>query len=253
MALEYRAKHDGAGWRYRWDVAIAVSSLLPAVLWGVAFANIVGGSPLARDGSYAGNLLDLLHPYALLGGVTTLLLFSLHGAHFLALRSEAVVRERANAIATRLWAPTVVVVAAFAVWTLADADVVRPLAVAGAAVAALALVVVLAMHRAGREGWAFGLTAIAIVGAVVLLFATLYPNAMTASGAGPDLSLAAASSTHRTLTVMTVVAVAITPVVLVYQAWTYWVFRARVSPEGVPELRNPLDALDPQRRRPSES
>ena len=75
---------------------------------------------------------------------------------------------------------------------------------------------------------------------------------MTSSGPGPDLTLAAASSTHRTLVVMTVVAVAITPLVLVYQAWTYWVFRARVSPEGVPELRNPLDALDPQRRHPTE-
>jgi cytochrome d ubiquinol oxidase subunit II len=141
------------------------------------------------------------------------------------------------------------VVAAFAVWTLARADVVRPLAVLGAAAAAIALVAVLAMHRAGREGWAFGLTVIAIVGAVVLLFATLYPNAMTSSGPGGDLTLVGASSTHRTLTVMTVVAVAITPVVLLYEAWSYWVFRARVSPEGVPELRNPLDALDPERRR----
>ena len=120
--------------------------------------------PAGPDGSYAGDLLDLLQPYALLGGLTTLLLFCLHGAHFLALRSEGVVRERANAIATRLWLPTVLVVAAFAVWTLADADVVRPLAVAGAAVAALALVAVLAMQRAGREGWAFGLTAITITG-----------------------------------------------------------------------------------------
>ncbi|MDP9345871.1 MAG: cytochrome d ubiquinol oxidase subunit II [Actinomycetota bacterium] len=249
MALEYRSKHDGTRWQFQWDVAIAVSSFVPALLWGVAFANIVGGSPLADDGSYAGNLIDLLQPYALLGGLTTLLLFCLHGAHFLALRSEAVVRERANAIATRLWAPTVLVVAGFAVWTLADADVVRPLAVLGTAVAAVALVAVFAMHRAGREGWAFGLTVSTIVGAVVLLFATLYPNAMTSTGPGGDLTLVAASSTHRTLTVMTVVAVAITPIVLVYQGWTYWVFRARVSPEGVPDLRNPLDALDPERRR----
>lgn len=249
MALEYRSKHDGPHWQRRWDVAIAVSSLLPALLWGVAFANIVGGSPLAADGSYAGDLLDLLRPYTLLGGLTTLLLFCLHGAHFLALRTEAVVRDRANAIATRLWPPTVLVVAGFAVWTLADADVVRPLAVVGAAAAAVALVAVLPMHRAGREGWAFGLTVVTVVGAVVLLFATLYPNAMVSSGPGGDLTLAAASSTHRTLTVMTVVAVAITPVVLLYQGWTYWVFRARVSPEGVPELRNPLDVLDPERRR----
>ena len=130
MALEYRAKHDGEGWRYRWDVAITVSSLLPALLWGVAFANIVGGSPLGATAPTPGTCSTCCTPTRCSAALTTLLLFCLHGAHFLALRSEGVVRERANAIATRLWAPTVLVVAAFAVWTLADADVVRPLAVA---------------------------------------------------------------------------------------------------------------------------
>src|SRR6185295_2456768 len=139
------------------------------------------------------------------------LLFCLHGAHFLALRTEGPVRERANAVATRLWLPTVVVVAAFAVWTLADAEVVRPLAVVATGVAAVALVAVFAMHRAGREGAAFALTTVAIAGAVVLLFATLYPNVMVSSGPGPDLSIAAAASTHKTLTVMTVVAAVMTP------------------------------------------
>ena len=138
----------------------------------------------------------------------------LHGAHFLALRTEGAVRERAHAAASRLWLPTVVVVAAFAVWTLADAEVVRPLAVAATAVAAVALVAVIAMHRSGREGAAFGLTTVAIAGAVVLLFATLYPNVMVSSGPGPDLSIAAAASTHRTLVVMTVVALVMTPIVL---------------------------------------
>ena len=183
MAIEYRNKHDDPAWKRRWDAAILVSSALPAVLWGVAFANIVGGSPLNAEGAYAGDFFDLLRPYTLLGGLTTLALFSLHGAHFLALRTEGPVRERANALASRLWLPTVVIVAAFAVWTLAEAEVVRPLAVAAAAVVALALVAVVAMHRAGREGWAFGLTAVAITGAVVMLFATLYPNVMVSLGA----------------------------------------------------------------------
>ena len=244
MALEYRNKHDNPVWRRRWDTAIVASSAAPALLWGVAFANIVGGSPLDAAGAYAGNFLDLLRPYTILGGLTTLLLFALHGAHFLALRTEGPVRERAHAAAGRLWLPTVVVVAAFAVWTLADAEVVRPLAVVATVVAAIALVAVVAMHRSGREGAAFALTTVAIAGAVVLLFATLYPNVMVSSGPGPDLTIDAAASTHKTLTVMTVVALVMTPIVLLYQGWTYWVFRARISPEGAGDVKTPLDLLD---------
>ena len=157
-------------------------------------------------------------------------------------------RERAHAAATALWLPTVAVVAAFAVWTLLDAEVVRPLAVAATGVAAVALIAVTAMHRAGREGAAFALTTVAIAGAVVLLFATLYPNVMVSSGPGPDLTIAAAASTHYTLSVMTVVAVVMTPIVLIYQSWTYWVFRARISADGAGDVKTPLDLLD--RREP---
>jgi cytochrome d ubiquinol oxidase subunit II len=244
MALEYRNKNDDPAWRRRWDTAIVISSAAPPLLWGVAFANVVGGSPLDEDGAFAGNFLDLLRPYTILGGLTLLLLFALHGAHFLALRTEGRVRERAHTAAGRLWLPTVAVVAAFAVWTLADAEVVRPLAVAATAVAAVALVALLPMHRARREGAAFALTTVAIAGAVVLLFATLYPNVMVSSGPGPDLSIADAASTHLTLQVMTVVALVMTPIVLLYQGWTYWVFRARISPEGPGDVKTPLDLLD---------
>lgn len=244
MALEYRNKHDDAKWLSRWDLAITISSALPALLWGVAFANIVGGSPLNADGRYAGSFWDLLHPYALLGGLVTLLLFTLHGAHYLALRSEEPIRARANAIAARLWAPTVLAVAGFALWTLIGAETVRAVAVIGAAVAALALISVFPLQRAGREGWAFGMTALTIAGAVVLLFGTLYPNVMVSSGAaGTNLTIAAAASTHKTLVIMTVVALILTPIVLLYQAWTYWVFRARVSADGPDGLRTPLDML----------
>jgi cytochrome d ubiquinol oxidase subunit II len=245
IALEYRNKHGGSRWQRRWDVAITAASAVPALLWGVAFANIVGGSPLDDKGGYAGSFWDLLRPYTLLGGAVTLLLFTLHGAHFLALRSEGTVRARANRIAAGLWAPTVVAVAGFAIWTLADAQVVRAVAVAGAALAAAALIAVLPVQRAGREGWAFALTALAIAGAVVLLFATLYPNVMVSSGApGTDLTIEAAASTHRTLVVMTVVAAVMTPIVLLYQGWTYWVFRARVSAAGPGEVKLPPELLD---------
>jgi len=237
IALEYRNKSDGALWQKRWDAAIVVTSLVPALLWGVAFANIVGGSPLDERGAYAGTFWDLLHPYAIVGGLATLLLFTLHGATYLALRTVGPGRERANRLVVRLWPPTVVVVAGFAVWTLVDAQTVRWLAVAGAAVAALALLAVLPVRRAGREGLAFGLTSLTIVGAVVMLFATLFPNAMVSSnGAATNLTLEAAASTHKTLVVMTVVAAILTPIVLLYQAWTYYVFRARVTGGDPPRL-----------------
>lgn len=239
MAIEYRNKHDGEAWRRRWDIGIAVTSALPAFLWGVAFANIVGGSPLNEKGVYVGGFWDLIHPYAILGGLVTLLLFALHGAHYLALRATGPVRERANRIAARLWAPTLVVVAAFAVWTLAEAQTLRVVAVIGAAVAALALIAVFPMQRAGREGWAFGLTSLTIMGAIVMLWATLFPNAMVSSnGAATNLTLVDAASTHTTLVVMTIVAAIMTPIVLLYQAWTYWVFRARITagPDEEPKL-----------------
>jgi cytochrome d ubiquinol oxidase subunit II len=230
MALEYRNKDDGERWQRRWDIAIAVSSAVPALLWGVAFANIVGGSPIGANGAYAGTFWDLLHPYSILGGLVTLLLFALHGAAYLALRSDGVIRDRANAIVAKLWLPTVCVVAAFAVWTLVSAQTVRVVAVLGAVVAAAALIGVLPARRAHRDGLAFGLTALTIVGAVVLLFATLFPNAMVSSGpSGTNLTLTAAASTHSTLVIMTVVALVMTPIVLLYQAWTYWVFRKRIS------------------------
>ncbi len=253
IALEYRNKHDAQGWQRGWDLAITVSSAIPALLWGVAFANVVGGSPLDADGVYAGSLWDLLRPYTLLGGAVTLLLFAVHGAHFLALRSEGVVRRRANATAGVLWWPATLAVAVFAVWTLADAEVVRAIAVGGAAAAAAALLAVPPLQRRGREGWAFGLTAVAITGAVVLLFGTLYPNVMVSSGApSTDLTIAAAASTHTTLLVMTVVAVVMLPLVLLYQGWTYWVFRARVSADGDGEVRSPLDLLDRRREEATE-
>ncbi len=230
VAIEYRNKHDGERWQRRWDLAIVVSSALPAFLWGVAFANIVGGSPLNEEGVFVGSFWDLIHPYALLGGLVTLSLFLLHGAHYLALRSLGPVRERANRIATMLWLPTVLIVAGFAVWTLASAQTVRVVAVIGAAVAAAALIAVLPMHRTGREGWAFGLTSLTITGALVMLWATLFPNAMVSSnGEETNLLLVDAASTHTTLVVMTIVAVIMTPIVLMYQAWTYWVFRQRVG------------------------
>ena len=234
VAFEYRSKYGKAQWRQRWDIAIVISSALPALLWGVAFANIVRGVPLEKASSgsieYVGGFFNLLNPYALLGGVVTLSVFYTHGAVFLALKTAGTIRERANSIALKAGLVAAVAAVAFLVWTnlmLAEINlIVLTLSVA----VALLWVAGLAMNFKGREGWAFIFSAGTIATFVSTLFFALYPRVMPSSlGSQFDLTITNASSTDYTLKVMTVVAVVMTPLVLLYQGWTYWVFRKRVS------------------------
>lgn len=234
VAFEYRSKYGKAQWRQRWDVAIVISSALPALLWGVAFANIVRGVPLEKVSSgsieYVGGFFNLLNPYALLGGVVTLSVFYTHGAVFLALKTAGTIRERANSIALKAGLVAAVAAVAFLVWTnlmLAEINlIVLTLSVA----VALLWVAGLAMNFKGREGWAFIFSAGTIATFVSTLFFALYPRVMPSSlGSQFDLTITNASSTDYTLKVMTYVAVVMTPLVLLYQGWTYWVFRKRVS------------------------
>src|SRR5271157_4703000 len=133
VAFEYHSKRDSARWRQSWDWAIFVGSAVPALLWGVAFANIVAGVPIDQNKEYTGNLLTLLNPYGLLGGIVTLTLFVTHGASYLALKTEGELRVRANR--TQAIAGVVAAVAAviFLGWTqassmVADSAVVSVLA-----------------------------------------------------------------------------------------------------------------------------
>ncbi|MDV7354430.1 cytochrome d ubiquinol oxidase subunit II [Rhodococcus oxybenzonivorans] len=232
-AIEYRGKIDDDNWRRRCDWGIVFGSWVPAVLWGVAFANIVRGVDINAEKVVTSSLLDLLNPYALLGGLTTALLFALHGAVFLALKTADEVRVDAVELAAKLALPTVPVAGAFVLWTqLAHGKGWTWILVAAAA-AALAGVV--ALTRAGREGWAFALTSIAVIASVVLLFGSLFPNVMPSTlDAAYSLTVDNASSSPYTLTVMTWAAAFLTPVVLLYQGWTYWVFRQRISTKQIP-------------------
>ncbi|MER7270359.1 cytochrome d ubiquinol oxidase subunit II [Micromonospora carbonacea] len=233
VAFEYRHKRPEATWKRRWDHAIFWGSAIPAVLWGVAFANIFRGVPLAADHEYVGGLLDLLHPYALLGGLTTLGLFLTHGAVFLALKTTGDIRHRARALAVKLGVGTAVAAVAFLTWTLTIRA--NTAAITLAAGAAIALLGGLAAARARREGWAFTGTALAIALAVATLFTALFPNVMpsTLDPAG-TLTATNAASTPYTLKIMTWVAVIFTPIVLAYQGWTYWVFRKRIGVTHIP-------------------
>ncbi|WP_067568425.1 cytochrome d ubiquinol oxidase subunit II [Nocardia acidivorans] len=238
-AIEWRSKINDDKWRVWCDIGIGLGSWIPALAWGLAFANIVRGVKLDAHRQIGGNLLDLLNPYALLGGLTTLLLFMLHGALFIALKTGNEVRDAAQALIRKLFVPTAVVVAAFGVWTqLAYGKgwtwIPLVLAVAGLLIAGFAA-------TQGRDGWAFTGTALTIVGATALLFGSLFPNvlpstidaafSLTVDGRAGTVS---ASSTHYTLVVMSWVAVAMVPVVLIYQGWTYWVFRQRLTVEQIP-------------------
>ena len=231
MALEYRNKRPEPEWRARWDWAIVICSATVGFLWGVAFVNLVSGVPMNADHEMTGNLLTLLNPQALLGGLATLSLFVLHGAYFVALRTEGVVRERAHATSQRVWPVATITGAVTLLWIVIDDPTRSWLAMAGTAVAALALLAQPLLWKARREGVLFGLTGITILGVVVTIFASLWPDVMPSTGP-PETTLTAveAASTPYTLKVMTWVAGLMTPIVLIYQGWTYWVFRQRVAP-----------------------
>jgi cytochrome d ubiquinol oxidase subunit II len=234
VSFEYRHQRDDPRWKKRFDAMIVVGSAVPALLWGVAVANIVQGVPLDADHEFVGSLLTLLNPYALLGGLTTLLLFFTHGVYFVALKTDGQVHADARVLAKRSGLATIVVAAVFLVWTIADAlGAAAPLAglvVALAAIAAVLLIGSWIANARDKEGWAFGLGAGTIVAAVLTLWLALFPNVMPSTiDPANSLTIENASSTDYTLTIMTWAAVIFLPLVLLYQGWTYWIFRKRVS------------------------
>ncbi len=241
VAFEYRAKRDDPVWRRRWDAAIVVGSLLPAVLWGVAFANIVRGVAIDADMEYTGGLLDLLNPYALLGGAMTLLLFLTHGATFVSLKTDGRIRHAARALAIRLGLGAAAVTVVFL--TLTQLDTGNLSSAVAFVTAALALLAGLAALAAGREGWGFVGTFVAIALGVAGLFLALFPDVMpTTLADGVSLTTTNASATDYTLGIMTVTALVFTPVVLAYQAWTYWVFRRRIAVHHIPGPAVPAES-----------
>ncbi|MGW7413218.1 cytochrome d ubiquinol oxidase subunit II [Streptomyces sp. NPDC054863] len=232
VAFEYRHKRDEDRWQTNWEHAIFWTSLLPAFLWGVAFGNIVRGVKIDKDMEYVGNFLDLLNPYALLGGLVTLTLFTFHGAVFAALKTLGDIRTRARALALRLGVLAAVLALVFLIWTQVDNGDTSSLV--ALVVAALALVVAIACTAAGREGWAFALSGVTIAAAVAMLFLTLFPNVMPSSlNEAWNLTVTNASSSPYTLKIMTWCAGIATPVVMLYQGWTYWVFRKRIGTQHI--------------------
>ncbi|MFT3899117.1 MAG: cytochrome d ubiquinol oxidase subunit II [Gordonia sp. (in: high G+C Gram-positive bacteria)] len=232
-AIEWRGKINDAKWRQVWDWCIAIGSWIPALLWGVAFANVVRGLPINEKAQFTGTFWGLLNPYALLGGLTTLIAFLTHGAVFLALKTSGNVQKDSIKLASRLSIAMTVVAGAFLVWTQLSYG--KGWTWAPVLIAALAAVATIVLTHQGREGWAFVATSIAIIGTIVTLFGCLFPNVLpSTTAAANSLTIDNTSSSHYTLVIMTWAAALITPIVLLYQGWSYWVFRKRISASAIP-------------------
>ncbi|WP_285040373.1 cytochrome d ubiquinol oxidase subunit II [Plantibacter sp. LMC-P-059a] len=232
VSFEYRHQRPEASWKRRFDLMIIVGSALPAFLWGVAFANIIQGVPLDADHNFTGTLFTLLNPYGILGGLTTLVLFFAHGAVFASLKTEGEIRERARRLASHAGLVAIVLAASFLGWTVL-AHFSLPVLIL-AAIAAVSLISAWFANSRGLEGRAFALMAVTVAAAVLTLFTALFPAVMPASNdPANSLTIANASSTEYTLTVMSWTALIFLPLILAYQGWTYWVFRKRITRQHI--------------------
>ena len=233
VSFEYRGKNSSPKWRNTFDWMIFAGSAIPALLWGVAFANIVQGVPIDANKNYTGTLFTLLNPYGLLGGLVTLSLFFTYGLVFISLKTDGEIRVRARSWATKVGLVTVVLAASFLLWTLFAHFTILGMVLT--LLAAVALVAALLANLKGREGISFSLLAFTVATAVGSLFSALFPNVLPSSiDPAYSLTIQNSSSSQYTLTVMTWVVVIALPVVLTYQGWTYWVFKKRVSRKSIP-------------------
>ena len=234
VSFEWRSKSESERWRTFWTWCNTIGSAGAALVWGIGLSNLVNGVPIDSDGNYAGTSGDLFCPYTVVAGVTVVLLFAFHGATFLTLRTVGDLTDRAERTARRLSVPAALVASVFLVWTVAvavdnnDKDVFPPALPAAIGIAALALAVMFLFR--GRAGRAFSMTALGTIALVATLFTSLYPRVMVSNpDFGNSLTVDDAASSHYALQVMSVVALIFVPLLLIYQGWTYYVFRHRVG------------------------
>jgi cytochrome d ubiquinol oxidase subunit II len=228
VALEYTTKRDNARWRERWRWALTISSMLIPLLIGVGLGDLLNGLPIDSNHEYTGNFAELLTGYGLWTGVTLLSLCLLHGATFLKLRTEGPVRERARALARPLGWVAIALVIGFVIWTRIVAggnDVPDPVQI----LAVIAVIGAARLSSTDHDGWAFTSSAVAIAASVGSIFIDLYPNVMVSStNAAYNLTVHNAASGGYALKVMTIVAAIFLPLVLLYQGWSFHVFRGRL-------------------------
>ncbi len=233
VAFEYRSKHHTYSWRNSWDWVIFFGSFTPALLWGIAIANLIRGVPIDAEMNYVGTFFSLLNPYGLVGGIAAVLVFMLHGSLFLSLKLTGPLLEKVRSTAAKLWLPATIAIFAFVIYGYFETDMFTKLGVNPGIVPVVAGLSILAVKwflNQKKEGWAFIMTSITIIFSVITIFSGLFPRVMVSS-LNPDWSLTIynASATDYTLTIMSWVALIFVPIVLAYQAWSYWVFRHRIT------------------------
>jgi cytochrome d ubiquinol oxidase subunit II len=241
VAFEFWGKGESDRWRRSWELVLGGASLLVSFLFGVAFADIVGGVPLNAHHNLRGGFLQLLHPYALFGGLAAIALFLAHGLAFLSLRTRGPLLASLRATAQRLVGPLYLPAVGFLVWTALDQrhGGVKVSATVLAGLAAVLLLAVRPLFLNGRAGRAFVASSLGIGLAYTALFVWLFPAALPSSAPrAHTLLLHAAAANHYALEVMTVAAAVLLPVVLAYQGWTYWVFRQRLGPQDQRSLQD---------------
>jgi cytochrome d ubiquinol oxidase subunit II len=239
VSFEWRERSTSPRWRATWLWANTAGSFGASFIWGVGLSALLYGVPLDSNGDFTGTFWDLFHPYTVVAGLAFVALFAFHGATFLTLRTTGDLCKRASLTARRLSLPALALGTAFLVWTVVaavdrnDKDVFPPVLPAVIGIVALVAAGVLVSRR---SGWAFATTALGTVAVVGTLFTSLYPRVMVSSpDFGNSLTVSTASSAHYTLAVMSVVALIVTPLVLLYQGWTYHVFRRRLGGELSPQ------------------
>lgn len=236
VGFEFRSKDARPQWRRLWDWLIFIGSLVPALLWGVALGNLLRGVPINANMDFVGSFFDLLNPYALITGVATVAFFVLHGAVFLSLKTTGDVQKRASKTAWRLW-PVAVIAGFFAVgvgYFVTDMFIrlgvnpsIIPLA-AGAAMLTAGYFI-----RKKQDGWAFVMTGSSIALSVISIFMGLYPRVMVSSlNPAWSLTIYNSASGPYTLGIMTIVALIFVPIILIYQGWSYYIFRKRIGKDS---------------------
>jgi len=236
ISFEFRSKEKAKKWRNTWDWMIFAGSLITPLLLGVAFGNILRGVPIDANMNYTGSFFNLLNPYSLLAGITIVAISVLNGSVFLSLKTDGEIKEKATALAKRIWKYVTLLLALFLIWTYLETDILNGMGIVPGLILLLGIIAtILTGWLLNRRslGWSFFMIALTIAFFIVAIFFALFPRVMVSS-IDPNFSLTIynASSSPYTLRVMTIVAATFVPIVLIYQAWSYWVFRKRLTAES---------------------
>ncbi|OLN27113.1 cytochrome d ubiquinol oxidase subunit II [Desulfosporosinus metallidurans] len=231
VAFEFRSSDSSPRWRGTWDWMIFTGSFLSALLWGVAMTNLLRGVPIDAKMHYVGTFFDLLSPYAIVGGLATLFVFIFHGALYLSLKTTGEMAERASKAAQSTGLLAILVILLLAGLTYLQTDLFLSHGAGITLIASgVALILANVLIRFRKVGWAFVTNGLTILLFTVSLFWGIFPRVMVSSlNAEWSLNIYNASSSPYTLKIMTIIALTMVPIVLLYQGWTYWVFRKRVT------------------------